>query len=57
MEKAFNPRGIPFQVLIDRDGKVVFYQVGDDVGKLRTAIAKLGPEYSSVSLPASTKPQ
>jgi thiol-disulfide isomerase/thioredoxin len=57
MEKAFKPRGIPFQVVIDRDGKVVFYQAGDDIGKLRTAIAKLGAEYSSVALPASTKPQ
>jgi thiol-disulfide isomerase/thioredoxin len=57
MHKAFKPRGIPFQVLIDREGKVLFYQVGEDIGKLRAAVAKLGPEYSSVALPASTKPQ
>ncbi len=57
MQEAFKPRGIPFQVLIDRDGKVLFYQVEDDIGKLRTAIAKLGPEYSSVALPAPAKPQ
>ena len=49
VQKAFKSIGVPFQVLIDEDGKVTFSQIGDDMPKLRDAIAKLGPQYGSVA--------
>ena len=45
--KAFHREGIPLGVLVDADGKVTFYQSGYDISDLRTAIAKLGPQFSS----------
>jgi thiol-disulfide isomerase/thioredoxin len=46
--KAFGPHGIPLEVLIDASGKVTYYAMGYDDANLRTAIAKLGTEFSSV---------
>ena len=45
--KAFHREGIPLGVLVDADGKVTFYESGYDISDLRTAIAKLGPKFSS----------
>jgi hypothetical protein len=36
-------------VLIDKDGKITFYESGYEIADLRSAIAKLGPEFNSVS--------
>jgi thiol-disulfide isomerase/thioredoxin len=47
--KAFHRVGIPLGVLIDGDGKIVFYQSGYEISQLRAAIAKLGPQFSSVA--------
>lgn len=47
--KAFHREGIPLGVLIDADGKVVFHQSGYEISDLRAAIAKLGPQFSSVA--------
>jgi thiol-disulfide isomerase/thioredoxin len=47
--KAFHRAGIPLGVLIDADGKVTFYKAGYGIAELRTAIAKLGPEFSPVA--------
>jgi len=41
--------GVPWQVMIDSEGKVAFYHPGEDVEELRIAIAKLGPQYGSVA--------
>jgi len=41
--------GLPWQVLLDSDGKVAFYQAGENISSLRAAIAKLGPQYSSMA--------
>lgn len=49
VQRAFKSIGVPFQVLIDEEGKVRFSQVGDDMPKLREAIANLGPRYRSVA--------
>jgi thiol-disulfide isomerase/thioredoxin len=49
--KAFHRIGIPLGVLIDGSGTVVFYQSGYEVSDLRAAIAKLGPQFSSVAPP------
>jgi len=49
VQRAFKSIGVPFQVLIDEDGKVRFSHVGEDMAKLREAIANLGPRYSSVA--------
>lgn len=58
VQKAFKSMGVPFQVLIDPDGKVTFAQVGDDMSKLRTDITTLAPQYSSMALAGETgKPQ
>lgn len=48
--KAFGRFGIPLGVLIDAEGKVTFYESGYEISELRTAIAKLGPQFSSVAL-------
>ena len=47
--KAFHRVGIPLGVLLDADGKITFYKTGYGIGDLRTAIAKLGPEFSAVA--------
>jgi thiol-disulfide isomerase/thioredoxin/outer membrane lipoprotein-sorting protein len=46
--RVFPNRGIPHFVLIDSSGRVVFSKSSFDELALRTAIAELGPEYSSV---------
>jgi thiol-disulfide isomerase/thioredoxin/outer membrane lipoprotein-sorting protein len=46
---AFHQKGLPLIVLIDAEGKIVLYQAGysnNEAADLRTAIAKLGPEYA-----------
>jgi thiol-disulfide isomerase/thioredoxin len=47
--KAFHRFGIPLGVLIDKDGKITFYESGYEIDDLRSAIAKLGPEFNSVA--------
>lgn len=43
--------GIPLLVLVDAEGKIVYYHSGaDDAKGLATAIAKLGPAYEGVRL-------
>jgi thiol-disulfide isomerase/thioredoxin len=54
--RAFHRRGIPLGVLIDGEGKIVFYKAGYDIAELRAAIAKLGPEFSSVEKPVEASP-
>lgn len=50
MPTAFHAmNGVPWQVMIDSDGKVAFYHPGEDLAGLRTAIARLGPQYSSIA--------
>lgn len=53
--KAFGREGIPLGVLVDADGKVTLYETGYEVSTLRTAIAKLSPEFSSVAPKAEKK--
>ncbi|RSL16211.1 thiol-disulfide isomerase/thioredoxin [Edaphobacter aggregans] len=45
--KAFKNDRIPLTVLIDAKGKIVYYDFGGDEAGLRSAIAALGPEFSS----------
>ena len=50
--KALKEMGLPYTVLVDAQGKVVFSKTGysdDSLSELRAAIAKLGPEFASVS--------
>jgi thiol-disulfide isomerase/thioredoxin len=47
IEKAIGPSGIPREMLIDAQGKVVYD--GPDEDDLRAAISKLGTEYSSLA--------
>ena len=54
--KAFLQHGLPLTVLVDGQGKVVYYRTGyrdDGLSDLREAIAKLGPEYAALGAPAS----
>jgi thiol-disulfide isomerase/thioredoxin len=46
--EAFHREGIPLGVLIDRNGKVIFYKSGYEIPELRNAISKLGPEFSAI---------
>jgi thiol-disulfide isomerase/thioredoxin len=41
---AFKSNGIPLTVLIDAEGKIVYYDFGGDEISLRNAIAALGPK-------------
>lgn len=53
--KALKQVGLPYTVLVDAQGKIVFSKTGysdDSLSELRAAIAKLGPEFASVSKPA-----
>ncbi|MEJ2009253.1 MAG: TlpA disulfide reductase family protein, partial [Acidobacteriota bacterium] len=52
--KAFGPHGIPLEVLIDASGKVILWEMGYDDANLRAAIAKLGPEFSSLAMKSAT---
>jgi thiol-disulfide isomerase/thioredoxin/outer membrane lipoprotein-sorting protein len=47
--RVFPNEGIPHFVLIDSTGKVVFSKSSFDEPALRTAIAKLGPEFASLA--------
>ncbi len=49
LSKAFLCGGVPMGVLINSSGKVVFYHIGCSVAQVRAAIAKLGPEFSSLA--------
>ena len=51
--KAFQRHGIPLGVLIDADGKIVFYQSGYEISDLRAAIAKLGPQFRPIVSPTT----
>ena len=51
--KALHRGPIPLGVLVDADGKITFYKAGYGVADLRSAIAKLGPEFSSVASTAA----
>jgi thiol-disulfide isomerase/thioredoxin len=46
---AFPAHGIPYFVLVDASGKVVYSNIGLDEVGLRAAVAKLGPEFAGVS--------
>lgn len=41
--------GIPRTILVDREGKVVFDEMSSNESELRSAIAKLGPQYASLA--------
>jgi uncharacterized ParB-like nuclease family protein len=47
--KALKGDGIPLMVLIDSQGKIVYYDFGGDERALRKAIASLGPEFTSIA--------
>ncbi len=46
---AFPEHGIPYFVLVDAFGKIVYSSQGLDETGLRAAVAKLGPEFAGVS--------
>ena len=50
---ALRGDGIPLTVLIDPQGKVVYYDFAGDEAGLRKAIAALGPEFQSMATPAA----
>ena len=47
--KAMKGEGVPLVVLIDSQGKIVYYDFGGDEHELRKVIAGLGPEFASIS--------
>lgn len=56
IKKAFSQTALPYTLLIDAQGKIVFSRIGqsnDSLAELRAAIAKLGPEFASVTQPAA----
>lgn len=53
--KAFKGLAIPTVILIDREGKIVYFDTGGDEAALRKAIAALGPEFAVVAPPAAEK--
>ena len=56
MRPAFHaPQAVPWQVLIDSEGKLVLYHFGENIPSLRAAIAALGPRYSRIASSAAEK--
>lgn len=55
IQKTFKDEGIPLVVLIDAQGKIVYYDFGGNEETLRRAIAALGPEFASVAPVASVR--
>ena len=49
VQKAFKGDGIPLMVLLDAQGKIVFYDLGGNEAGLRKAIAGLGPAFASIA--------
>jgi len=47
--KALKGSGIPLVVLIDAQGKIVYYDFGDNEAGLRKAIAGLAPEFAPIA--------
>ena len=52
VEEAMRGYVLPLTVLIDGNGKIVYYDLGSDEAGLRKAIAGLGPDFASVASPA-----
>ena len=48
-EKLVGTSGIPRTMLVDAQGKITYDASGMDEDKLRTEIAKLGPEYAALA--------
>jgi hypothetical protein len=53
VSRAFKTDGIPLTILVDAQGKIVYYDFGGDESAVRNAIAALGPEFAFVATPAS----
>jgi thiol-disulfide isomerase/thioredoxin len=51
LRRAFKDDGIPFTVLVDAQGKIVYYELGGDEVALRKAVASLDPRLSSTNPP------
>jgi thiol-disulfide isomerase/thioredoxin/outer membrane lipoprotein-sorting protein len=51
LQQLFKGTGIPLVVLIDAQGRIVYYDFGGKDEQLRAAIAGLGPEYASLATP------
>lgn len=50
MRSAFHASSaVPWQVLIDGDGRLALYHRGEDLASLQAQIAALGPKYSSLA--------
>jgi len=49
IDKQFPEHGIPYFVLIDGSGNVLFSDAGLDENSLRAAIAKMSPAFASIS--------
>jgi len=47
--KALKGDAIPLVVLIDSEGKIVYYDFGGDEKELRKVIASLGPQFASIA--------
>jgi thiol-disulfide isomerase/thioredoxin len=57
MRTAFHTStAVPWQIFIDSDGKIAFYRRAEDIGELRSALAALGPQYSSIATANSEQP-
>ena len=49
VEKLVGSSGIPRTMLVDAQGKITYDASGTDEDKLRTQIARLGPDYASLA--------
>jgi len=56
IHSKFPSNGIPYYVLIDRSGKIVFSQTGYHEDELRASVAKLGPEFAALTAKTAVTP-
>lgn len=54
LRRAFKDEGIPFTVLVDAQGKIVYYELGGDEVALRKAVASLDSRLPSTNPPAAS---
>jgi hypothetical protein len=55
LASPFKSEGIPLAILLNKQGKIVYYDFGGDEAAVRKAIAALGTEFASIATPLTPR--